>query len=357
LVATAGTGATFYGNALAYGTRCVVSGSVMGFSRATTYGLGCVVSATIIACSAGIQYGSTFLVTSTIMGCIYGINGTQAITANGAILGCDAGLNACLGGRVNGAVSRCGIGLNNGDRVVVSATGSVTGCLSGFTKPIDVVVEGGVGYTAAGVYSPNTTDFSFSTYSDGTATRLVLRGAKMDSTPTTASRNTTSVGSATKQGVFSEDHGRALGASYAFLPTGDVIRNAVTVRSGGAATSLEVVPLSNCSSYLPILVCEWTEVAVPASAQNKSVYVKGEGWSSYPLASELYLEAEYISHGTTFARTTVASTAVLTDNTTWVQLATGSFTPAVAGHVRYRVWLKKFAVSTKVFVDNALYSA
>jgi hypothetical protein len=172
-------------------------------------------------------------------------------------------------------------------------------------------------------------------------------------------RNTAGVGSQ-GQAVYCEDYGTngvpVLGASYAFHPTGDVIKNtaAGNLRAGGAASSLEVIPLSNCSIYAPILVCEWTELSVAAVGQSKWVYIKGEGWSSYPTAAELYLEAEYLSDGTTFARTTVASTAVLTDNTTWVQLATGSFTPAVAGHVRYRVWLKKYAASCKIYLDNQL---
>jgi hypothetical protein len=102
------------------------------------------------------------------------------------------------------------------------------------------------------------------------------------------------------------------------------------------------------------MIFEWTELDVPASPQNKSIYVKGEGWSTFPTAAQLYFEAEYISNGATFDTTIVTSTEVLTDNTTWVQLTTGSFTPAVAGPVRYRAFLATYASSCKVYVDNEL---
>ena len=294
--------------------------------------------------------------------CVTGVNIVDYSSATSA-----AGVFQCE------LVSTAGIGVSNTTFYgygVYSGTGhtisgTVTGCSYGVIYGTGHTISGRIGYTAAGVRAANTYDFRFGV-EDSSGLKVVCRGAKFlgGSTMFHTSRNTAGVGSQ-GQAVYCEDYGAdgapVLGASWAFHPTGDVIKNTTTVRSGGAASSLEVVPLSNCSLYAPILVCEWTELAVPASAQNKSVYVKGEGWTfgpgNAPLASELYFEAEYISNGTTFARTTVASTQVLTDNTTWVQLATGSFTPAAAGHVRYRVWLKKYAASCKVYVDNALYSA
>ena len=112
--------------------------------------------------------------------------------------------------------------------------------------------------------------------------------------------------------------------------------------------------MSSCSSNAAIMIFEWTELSVPASAQNKSIYVKGEGWSTWPTNTQLYFEAEYISNATTFETTIVKSTEVLTDNTTWTQLTTGSFAPAVAGHVRYRAYLGTYAAACKVYVDNQL---
>jgi hypothetical protein len=123
-----------------------------------------------------------------------------------------------------------------------------------------------------------------------------------------------------------------------------------------------VDPQTNCGSTTVgaeaktgILIFEWTELAVAASSQARSVYIRGFGWTAWPTAAQLYVEAEYVSNATTFARTTVTSTAVLTDNTTWVQFTIPAFTPAAAGHVRYRAWLKKYEASSGVYVDAALY--
>jgi hypothetical protein len=104
-----------------------------------------------------------------------------------------------------------------------------------------------------------------------------------------------------------------------------------------------------------ILIFEWTELSVAASSQNRSIYIRGFGWSSWPTAAQLYFEADYVNSATTFDLTTVTSTAVLTDNTTWVQFTLPAFTPAAAAHVRYRAWLKTYAASSGVYVDAALY--
>jgi hypothetical protein len=222
---------------------------------------------------------------------------------------------------------------------------TISGCSTGISY--------GTGHTVTTI-SGCTNTFGFGV-GNVSALSIVLRGANIPSTPTFVNRNTVGVGSQGKQGVFSEDHGRVLGASYAFLPTGDVIKNTTIVRAGGAASSLEVVPLSNCSVLGYMLIFEWTELSVPASAQNKSVYIRADAaWSVYPTAAELYIEAEYISNGTTFARTIATSTAVLSDGSTWVQFAIPAFTPAAAGHVRYRAYLKKYEATRKIYVDNML---
>ena len=160
------------------------------------------------------------------------------------------------------------------------------------------------------------------------------------------------------QGVFCEDFGQVLGASKVFYPNGDVTKNTTVLRTGGAGASLEVVPLSSCNDTTPLLCLEWTEAYVPTSAQTRSVYVKGgetgETWGAgnYPSNAQLYFEAEYIST-TGFARVLAQSTEILTDDATWTALTLG-FTPALAGHVRYRVWLKKYATSAKIYIDNQL---
>lgn len=109
---------------------------------------------------------------------------------------------------------------------------------------------------------------------------------------------------------------------------------------------------------MPLMLFDWTELEVPASLQNRSVYIKGgeagNTWGTLPTASELYVEARYISNGTTFETAVVTSSAVLTDNATWTEFTLPSFTPAAVGQVQYRGWLKKYQASAELYVDAKL---
>lgn len=414
LVSTAGTGTTFYGFGIQGGTGHTVSGTMMGFNYAVTGGTGHTISGIIMGCNSALQSGEGHTMSGTVMGCVYAFNsgsghnmsGTtigcsnaqyygSGNTISGTVIGCNYGFFVGVGHTMSGTLRGCawpcwyGAGFTISGTVTGSGTaiassygftisGTIVGCSVGLgttqghtvsgaiircgtainSGSYGIIVTGRIGYDLNGVVAPNTTDFTFGNSGSANTLNVVCRGAWLP-TDIVFSRNSTSSGGISKQGVWCEDYGAGgapvLGASKSFQSTGDVIKNTVTLRTGGAASSLEVVPLSSCSVFAPVLVCEWTELGVPASAQNKSVYVRGEGWTVWPTASELYLEAEYVSNATTFARTTVTSTQVLTDNITWVQLTTGSFTPANAAHVRYRVWLKKYEAASKVYVDNALY--
>ena len=254
------------------------------------------------------------------------------------------GVYAGTGHTISGTVSGNTYGVAYGTGHTIS--GTVSGNSSG--------VYAGTGHTISGTVSGNTYDFRF-TITDGSAIQglqcTVLSSAVLTIPPSFYNRN----GTVTSpfEGVFCEGYNRVNGASYAFMASGDVIRNTATVRTGGASSSIEVVPLSLCSLTAPIRIFEWTEFDVAASAQTRSVYVKGEGWTGFPTAAQLYFEAEYISNATTLVKTVIASVQVLTDNTTWTKLSV-TFTPAAAGIVRYRAWLKIYEAACKVYVDNAL---
>ncbi len=240
-----------------------------------------------------------------------------------------------------------GYGINSGTGNTAT---TISGCSYGITY--------GTGNTVLGTVSGCLYQFYFNS-GGGQGLSVFLRGLVVlsPSTPTFYGRNTVGAGGPFRQGVFCEDYGQVLGASYAYLMFGDVIKNTGITRAGGAASSLEVVPLSNCAVRAELIFLEWTELSVPASAQNKSVYIRADAaWSVYPTADELYIEAEYISNATTFATTIVKSTAVLSDGSTWVQFSIPTFTPAVAGHVRYRGYLKKYEASRKLYVENMLVS-
>ena len=243
----------------------------------------------------------------------YGVNTGTGHTISGTVSGCDYGVYVGTGYTISGTVSGCSYVVRIGD-----------------DGPIDIVVRG---------------------------------SATFPNPPTFYGRN---VAGDSRRGITCEDYLGVLGASYAFYCTGDVIRNTVTVRSGGADNSLEVIPLSACGTKgvagagadgkIPIF--EWVELGVPASAQTKSVYVKGEAWTTWPTAAQLYLEAEVITDDAPQTTTVYTSTQVLTDNTTWTALSV-TFTPHIASRVRYRMWLGAYEGGTtrKVYVDNQLVTS
>lgn len=131
-----------------------------------------------------------------------------------------------------------------------------------------------------------------------------------------------------------------------------------------ASCSLNITPLANCGSAIPAQVSiqpltsftavKWTENNVPASAQHRRVYIRGAGWTSFPTAAQLYVEAEYYNAAGAWTTTTKKSTEVLTGNGTWLAL-TLDFTPGRVGPVTYRVVLAKYEAGASVYLDHALY--
>ena len=329
IVATAGTGTTFYGTGVYDGTGHTISGTVSGCTYGVNYGTGHTISGTVSGCTYGVSYGTGHTISGTVSGCAYGVYYGTGHTISGTVSGCDYGVYYGMGHTISGTVSGCDYG-----------------------------VYYGMGHTISGTVSGCTTGFAFGDPNSNQGLSVVCRAATFSpSPPTFSSRNTVGVGSLHgEQGVCCEDYGGVLGASYAFYPTGDVIKNTTVTRSGGATSSLEVVPLSNCSTIAPIRVFEWTELDVPASAQTKSVYVKGEGRTTWPTAAQLYLEAEYLSDDSPITKTVVTSAQVLADNTTWTALSV-TFTPHAVAPVRYRLIFGAYQAASKVYVDNMLVTA
>lgn len=163
-----------------------------------------------------------------------------------------------------------------------------------------------------------------------------------------------------KSELYSQNHNQVEGVHKRWAQYAN-IENSTTTHNL-ASQSLKCTPSSNCgSSVVPageqaaaVIVEDWIEHNVPASVQNRRVYIKGEAWSSFPTNTELYLEAEYYNAAGTWTTTTAVSTEVLTDNTTWTAL-TLSFIPARVGPVTYRVVLAKYESGASVYLDHALY--
>lgn len=130
-------------------------------------------------------------------------------------------------------------------------------------------------------------------------------------------------------------------------------------RSGGSNISLKVIPNTNLGPNGDVLSrIEVFEklVYLPASSTTLSIYVRTNlttDWTTDPLATELYLELDYLAHATQGSRTPVRSTGVvdLNGSTNW-QALNVTVTPGQAGSGYLRLYYAKTKESGK---SNELY--
>ncbi len=304
---TAGTGTTFYGYGVNYGTSHTISGTISG-------------------CNSGLNHGTSHTISGTVSGCNSGLNGTSH-TISGTVSGCNSGLNYGTSHTISGTVSGCNSGLNSGTSHTIS--GTVSGNSYNFRFQ-----------NAYGTSNQNLQD-------------IIVRGRAICAA-SFVDRNLAYGGD---QQVYFEDYGGVLGEQYAAHAQGDVYRNVGTLRSGGAASSIRVVPLSSLAGGGYVRFFEWTELDVPEDAEiTRTIYVYGEGWSTFPLATELYIEAEYLNHASLLTTATIKSEQVLAANEAWTVLSV-TFTPLQVGPVRYKAYLKKYEAAAEIHVDNALYTS
>jgi len=156
---------------------------------------------------------------------------------------------------------------------------------------------------------------------------------------------------------FGEDHNQVYGAQVSKGFVGVTERVTDVIRSGGATSSVKIVPSAYVGLLRPFILQDFPkptwQVWLPAGAATLTVYVRGLNWASYPTAAQLYLEAEYVTDDTTGAitRSTVVSDEVLTDNTTWVGLQC-AVNPHVASFVDLKLYLGLYEdATTGVYVD------
>ncbi len=297
-----------------YGINCTISGDIYanGSSQIINY-------PTNFTCSADI-YGNGGSSINNGTGCVF----TGNLFSNTTGLGGAAPSHEFRGSYIYGNV------------IAISTTGSkFNGCTIGYKTDGTTILN-------------NSTDVSMN--SGGIWWEVYFRGCKMPSSLTIGGRN---IGGHVGF-IGSQDHNRVAGDARSWQDFADLTRDTGTLRTGGADNSIKIAPLSGCATWNPVMLYDIIELDVPASAQTRTVYVNTYGWTVLPDATELYLEAEYISNGTTFNRTLVKSTEVVSANGTWTALSV-SFTPAVAGQVRLRVYLKKYQASSGVYIDNRIY--
>lgn len=297
-----------------------------------------------IESSGGINIAVT---DSRIYSCTYGLTGTaMACQSTGTdIYACYNGIAAFYETGVDGHIYGNYIGLY----------GTTLTNVTGYIYANDFGVAGGTGIMMSGAFAYDQDDNEKNNTYDiyvlnDSFTEIKMRGAKMPVTsPTIGNRNNFRA----KISISSENHHRELGAHRRYKQYGDIIRNTSVVRLGGADNSVEAVPSSNCGGATPLSILEWVEFDVPAAAQTRSVYIRGSGWSAFPESARLYFEASYLDDAVTLLEASIKSTEVLSANDVWTKF-TVTFTPAVAGPVRYVVSLSKYEPGAKAYVDNQL---
>jgi hypothetical protein len=163
--------------------------------------------------------------------------------------------------------------------------------------------------------------------------------------------------------MYCQDAQQVYGDNIIYTRQGTVTRVTTPLRPNGAASCAKMEPDATfCGIFDPLTLknspgqwepdfCVWCT----AGSHTITVYMLSiTTWGGvYPTAAELFLEAEYVSNATdgTIARTTVVSTAVLADATTWVPF-TVTVIPVVASFVNLKVKLGKYVAANGVYVEN-----
>lgn len=149
-------------------------------------------------------------------------------------------------------------------------------------------------------------------------------------------------------------------ANYHWL----VQQETTAVRAGGGAVSAKVLPLASGGTggaYAPMsLAGNYGFLARPIqlwgvadTSYTVTVYIRPiDAWATYPVASNLWLEASYLDHATNHTRTTVKSNDVLTgnDGSTWVAYDV-TFQPAQTGPIYLDVVMTAYEATKGIYVD------
>lgn len=156
--------------------------------------------------------------------------------------------------------------------------------------------------------------------------------------------------------IHCQDYLNVLGDHALFSSRGTTLRKTDVIRSGGGASSAQMIPAStvtvmNQMTLSDSLANPIFNVWCPASVTTVTVYVRGLNWASFPTAAQLYLEAEYLSDDSPITYSKVVSDELLSDNTTWIGFQC-TFTPVVASFATLEVKLGLYEDSTTgIYVD------
>lgn len=140
--------------------------------------------------------------------------------------------------------------------------------------------------------------------------------------------------------LISEDHNQVHGAGYIETRAGTIIKD-TTIKTGNADFSLKMEPSSYCDTveYLelsgnrpdmkvPFIIWGTADTEITITIKIRALGT----WSTYPTAAQLYIEASYYDSDADLGRSTIKSTQVLSDASSWVDF-TVTLTPERSGPI------------------------
>jgi hypothetical protein len=345
-------------NGLYSGTGHIVSGSVFGCYYGLSSGTGYIVSGSVFGCSNGLYYGTGHIVSGSVFGCYSGLYYGTGHIVSGSVFGCSFGLNYGTGYIVSGSVFGCSNGLYYGTGHIVS--GSVFGCSYGLNYGTGHIVSGKIGYNPAGAVVANASDFRFGTTSSD-AMVIFLRNATIPAVPTFTNRNTGGIGSQGKQGVYCEDHGNVLGASFCYQPMGNVLKTAInagapapTTNPAGTTTGhcIEASSIqTNCSISAPVTIFENHKLWMAAGTYTITYKVQTD--YSAIAAGLLKLTCRYCSDDSPLTYTEATHSPAITTRSNandWTQTLYVTVVVAADSWVECKMLLYYYESAKAVFV-------
>jgi hypothetical protein len=358
IVNTYGTGTSFYGSGINYGSGHTMSGTVMGCNYGINSGSGHTISGTMMGCNFGINSGSGHTISGTMMGCNFGIYSGSGHTMSGTMMGCTYGIYYGSGNTISGTMMGCNFGIYYGSGHTMSGTmmGCNYGIYSGSGHTISGTMMGcnygiyyGSGNTISGTVKNNTYDFRFPA---GNIT--VKSGA--DVTYNLYERNV--VGYIGR--ISQEDFGQVFGTHKVTDAFGDVLKTACDGTgdapsqdpdgANGYCVEASNIQL-NLSSINPLLLVPNQRIWLTAA--EHTITFKVQTTYAGISAGNLKLSASYISTESPVARTVATNAPAISQRgsaTDWTQTLAVTITPAVAGFVDLKIELMEYEDGNEVYI-------
>jgi len=161
-------------------------------------------------------------------------------------------------------------------------------------------------------------------------------------------------------GFYEEDQDGTYRAGR-FVNYAGVITRQTSPITGNATESYKMEPDADCGLYHPQSLgglfrnIQDTPFTVDGTASQQitcTIKIRSiSAWGTYPTNTELYIEASYYDSGADAGRSTVASTQVLSDASSWVSF-TITCTPLRDGPIYINVYLRKYEASKGVYVNG-----